>query len=182
MSEDLILDEVGAMRFPISTAAGGDLIPLDPATTNNRTVVAFRSGSVVNNDMSYGAPEIADVGDSLLEPGDPFTITVYGDDADPGGGTADDCATANAGTICALAVNDRWTQEIQAPVGAVIDINRSTPAASRCHAASVGLIRRARETSVGRKPAAVSVCLGDWGIFGAPLIRASARVHETDRE
>jgi flagellin FlaB len=125
---DGILDEVGAVRFQVSTTAGGDPIPLDPTATNNRTVVAFRSGSVVNNDMSYGATEIVGDGDTLLEPGELFTIIVCGDDADPDGDTTDDCATANAGTIGALAVNDRWTLEIQTPVGAVIDITRSMPA------------------------------------------------------
>ena len=35
--------EVASVEFQVSTAAGGDPIPLDPAATNNRTVIAYLS-------------------------------------------------------------------------------------------------------------------------------------------
>ena len=105
---------ITTIEFQVSTTAGGDPIPLDPDATSNRTVIAYRSAGVVNNDLVYTATEIVGDGDLLLEPGELFTITVA--EAD------------NADTIGALAVNDRFTFEVQTPVGAVVDITRSMPA------------------------------------------------------
>lgn len=105
---------VDTVEFQVSTSAGGDPIPLDPAATNNRTVIAYRSATVVENDMTYTTTEIVGDGDLLLEPGELFTITVDAGD--------------NADTIEDLLANDRWTLEIQTPVGAVLDLTRSMPA------------------------------------------------------
>jgi flagellin FlaB len=105
---------VDSVSFQVSTAAGGDPIPLDPAATNNRTVIAYRDKAVVSNDMEYTVTWITGNNDTLLEPGELATITVT--------------ATDNANTIENLAANDRWTLEVQTPVGAVVDITRSLPA------------------------------------------------------
>jgi flagellin FlaB len=105
---------VTQVSFQVATTAGGDPIPLDPAATNNRTVIAYRDSAVVDNDMTYTATEIVGDADNLLETGELFTITIT--------------AAANAGTIGTLAANDRWTLEIQTPVGAVLDLTRSMPA------------------------------------------------------
>jgi flagellin FlaB len=107
----LAVDEI---QFTVAPTAGGEPIPLDPAATNNRTVIAFRSDSVVNDDMTYTVDWIVDDGDDLLENGELAVITVD--------------ATSNANTIDTLDVNDRWTLEVQTPVGAVLDITRSLPA------------------------------------------------------
>jgi flagellin FlaB len=103
---------VDSIQLQVSTTAGGDPIPLDPAATSNRTVIAYRSPTVVNNDMTYTATEIVGDGDLLLEPGELFTIELT--------------ATANT-DLATLAVNERWTLEVQTPVGAVLDITRSLP-------------------------------------------------------
>jgi len=103
---------IDSVEFQVSTTAGGDPIPLDPAATNNRTVIAYRSATVVNNDMTYQTTEIVGDGDLLVEPGELFTITLT--------------ATDNA-DLAALTVNERWTLEVQTPVGAVLDITRSLP-------------------------------------------------------
>ena len=105
---------VDSVQFQVSTSAGGDPIPLDPAATNNATVIAYRSAAVVNNDMTYTATEIIGDGDLLLEPGELFTIGIDAGD--------------NTGTIEDLVANDRWTLEVQTPVGAVLDLTRSLPA------------------------------------------------------
>ena len=104
---------VDSIQFQVATTAGGEAIPLDPSGTNNRTVIAYRSASVVVDDMTYDATEIVGDGDLLLEPGELFTISLN--------------ATDNA-DLADLAANDRWTLEVQTPVGAVIDITRSMPA------------------------------------------------------
>jgi flagellin FlaB len=105
---------VDSISFQVSTAAGGDPIPLDPAATNNRTVIAYRDAAVVNNDMDYTVTWITGNSDNLLEPGELATITVT--------------AAANANTIEDLTANARWTLELQTPVGAIVDITRSLPA------------------------------------------------------
>jgi archaeal flagellin FlaB len=105
---------VDSISFQVSTAAGGDPIPLDPSATNNRTVVAYRDKAVVDNDMTYTVTWITGNADTLLEPGELATITIT--------------AAANANTIEDLAANDRWTLELQTPVGAIVDITRSLPA------------------------------------------------------
>ena len=105
---------VDSISFQVSTAAGGDPIPLDPAATTNRTVIAYRDAAVVNNDMDYAVTWITGNSDGLLEPGELATITVT--------------AAANANTIEDLTANARWTLELQTPVGAIVDITRSLPA------------------------------------------------------
>jgi archaeal flagellin FlaB len=106
-----VVDEIS---FQVANAAGGDPIPLDPNSTNNRTVVAYRDATTVNNDMTYTVTWITGNSDDLLEPGELATVTIT--------------AGSNANTIQDLVANDRWTLELQTPVGAVIDITRSLPA------------------------------------------------------
>lgn len=105
---------VDSIQFTVAPTAGGEPIPLDPSATSNRTVIAFRSDSVVNDDMTYTINWIVDDADDLLESGELAVITID--------------ATSNASTIDTLDVNDRWTLEVQTPVGAVLDITRSLPA------------------------------------------------------
>lgn len=105
----------GSIQFSVSTTAGGEPIPLDPSGTTNRTVVAFRSSSVVDDDVEYTADDIIGDGDTLLEPGEVKLIVVT------------IAAAENAGLI-GIEANERWTIEVQTPVGAVLDITRSMPA------------------------------------------------------
>jgi len=103
----------GTVQFTVANTAGGDPIPLDPAATNNRTVIAYRDAAVVDDDVDYTVNWIVDDGDSLLEPGELAVIVVTVADID-GPPTFEP--------------NSRWTMEIQTPVGAVLDITRSMPA------------------------------------------------------
>ena len=103
----------GTVQFTVANTAGGDPIPLDPAATNNRTVISYRDAAVVDDDVDYTVNWIVDDGDSLLEPGELAVIVVTVADID-GPPTFEP--------------NSRWTMEIQTPVGAVLDITRSMPA------------------------------------------------------
>jgi flagellin FlaB len=105
---------VDDIQFAVSTAAGGDPIPLDPVATNNRTVIAYRDASVVDNDVTFTVTSVVGDGDTLLEPGELMTINV---DAPTGISPAP-----------TLAANNRFTLEVQTPVGAVLDITRQLPA------------------------------------------------------
>jgi flagellin FlaB len=105
---------VDDIQFAVSTAAGGDPIPLDPAATNNRTVLAYRDASIVDNDITYTTTSVVGDGDTLLEPGELMTVNV-------------DRATGIT-PAPTMAANNRFTIEVQTPVGAVIDITRQLPA------------------------------------------------------
>ena len=103
---------VDSIEFTVGTTAGGDPIPLDPAATSLRTVIAYRDDAVADNDVPYTVTVIVGDTDFLLEPGELFTVLVNVADITP------------APTLTA---NSRWTLELQTPVGAVIDLTRSMP-------------------------------------------------------
>jgi len=106
---------VDDIQFAVATAAGGASVPLDPSATNNRTVIAYRDATTVDNDVDYAEADVVGDGDTLLESGELKVITI---DVDGG-----DITPAPS-----LAANDRFTLEIQTPVGAVLDITRQLPA------------------------------------------------------
>ena len=101
--------------FAVSTTAGGDSIPLDPAATNNRTVLAYRDETVVDNDVTYTVTNIVGDGDTLLEPGELTVVTID--------------RASGISPAPAMGPNVRFTIEVQTPVGAVLDITRQLPTA-----------------------------------------------------
>jgi len=107
----LAVDDV---QFAVSTAAGGDPIPLNPSATNNRTVIAYRDATAVDNDVAFTVASVVGDGDTLLESGELMVINI---DVPTG--------ITPAPTLVA---NNRFTLEVQTPVGAVIDITRQMPA------------------------------------------------------
>jgi flagellin FlaB len=98
--------------FTVATTAGGESIPLDPDADTNRTVIAYRDSAVTSNDVAYTADDIVGDDDSLLEPGEVKVIEI----------------DTSKITGASLAANDRFTLEVQTPVGAVLDITRQLPA------------------------------------------------------
>jgi flagellin FlaB len=104
----------GSIQFSVATTAGGEPVPLDPSATQNRTVLAYRDDAFVLDDVTYTATQVVGDGDTLLEPGELFTVAV-------------DVAVLEAADV-RLAANDRFTFEVQTPVGAVLDLTRSLPA------------------------------------------------------
>jgi flagellin FlaB len=107
-------DTVDDIVLTVGNAAAGDPIPLDPDATNNTTVIAYRDEDTVDNDVTYTVTSILGDGDDLLEPGEVMTINI-------------DVATGISPAPTLLA-NDRFTLEVQTPVGAVLDITRLLPA------------------------------------------------------
>lgn len=106
---------VDEFQFSVATSAGGSPVPLDPAGTTNRTVLAYRDDVVVDNDVTFTVTDVVGDGDTLLEPGELKILTV-------------DAATGIT-PAPALNPNERFTFEIQTPVGATLDITRQLPAA-----------------------------------------------------
>jgi archaellin len=90
---------------------------LNPLGTSNRTVIAWRDDVVVDNDVAFSVTTIVGDTDTLLEPGELMIITINV----PTGVTPPPT----------LLANQRFTIEIQSPVGATLDITRQFPAELR---------------------------------------------------
>ena len=105
---------VDSLQFSVATTAGGESVPLDPLATENRTVLAYRDADILDDNVTYAATEIIGDGDTLLETGELHVISV-------------DAVTGIDGPPT-IAPNERWTIEVQTPVGAVLDITRQMPA------------------------------------------------------
>lgn len=106
---------VNAIQFAVATSAGGEPVPLNPNGATNRTVLAYRDDNIVDNDVQFTVTDIVGDSDTLLEPGELKLITIdvstNGDiDPDP-----------------SLEPNERFTIEVQTPVGATLDITRTLP-------------------------------------------------------
>jgi flagellin FlaB len=99
----------GTIQWSVATTAGGEAIPLD-----DTTVISYRDADTIIDNVTYTPSEVVGDGDDLLEPSELFTITVEIADLVTGGAL--------------LNPNERFTFEIQTPVGAVIDLTRSLPA------------------------------------------------------
>ncbi len=108
--------DVDTIQFAVATVAGGDPIPLNPAATSLRTVIAYRDANMFDHDVPYTITVIVGDADLLLEPGELFIITVTRTDIIDSGGAA-----------VVITENLRWTLELQTPVGATIDLTRSMP-------------------------------------------------------
>ena len=67
---------VDKISFAVATTAGGESIPLDPAATNNRTVIAYRDATTIDDDVAYTVTNIVGDGDNLLEPGELMVVTI----------------------------------------------------------------------------------------------------------
>ena len=109
--------DVDAIQFAVANTAGGEPVPLNPSGVNNRTVVAYRDDNVVDNDVTYTVTNIVGDTDTLLEPGELKVITI-------------DVATGVT-PAPTLDTNEKFTIEVQTPVGATLDITRSLPSEFR---------------------------------------------------
>ena len=107
----LVVDD---LQFAVATTAGGESVPMDPAATNNRTVIAYRDDATVDDDVTYTVTNIVGDTDTLLESGELKVVSI-------------DAATGIS-PAPTLAANNRFTIEVQTPVGAVVDITRQLPA------------------------------------------------------
>ncbi len=106
---------VNEIQFAVATTAGGEAVPMNPVGLTNRTVIAYRDDVLVDNDVTYTVTNIVGDIDTLLEPGELKLITINVDtDIEP------------AGTVN-LDPNEKFTLEVQSPLGAVLDITRLIP-------------------------------------------------------
>ena len=110
-STTLVVDKI---QFALATTAGGEPVPINPSGSTNKTVIAYRDDNVVDNDVTYTVTNIVGDGDNLLEPGELMLITIN--------------FTTGITPAPTLDPNERFTIEVQTPVGAVLDITRQLPA------------------------------------------------------
>ena len=108
---------VADIQFAVATSAGGESVPMNPVGVNNRTVIAYRDSLVVDNDVTFTVVDIVGDGDTLLEPGELKVVTIN--------------VVTGITPPPALAANERFTIEVQTPVGATLDITRQLPAELR---------------------------------------------------
>ena len=107
-----VIDDI---QFALATTAGGEPVPINPSGTTNRTVIAYRDDDTVDNDVNYTVTNIVGDSDSLLEPGELKLITIN--------------VSADVDGPPTLIENERFTIEVQTPVGATLDITRQIPSA-----------------------------------------------------
>ena len=105
-------------QFALATTAGGEPVPINPSGTTNRTVIAYRDEDTVDNDVTYTVENIVGDGDTLLEPGELLLVKIV---------RATGIADEATGLPPELVPNERFTFEIQTPVGATLDVTRQLP-------------------------------------------------------
>lgn len=114
---------VGTVVFTLAPVSGGEPVNLAEADPDaeppvlKEVIISYRDGTVQNNNVDWTQTELVGDGDDLLEGGELFEITV-------------NIATNESGDgAITLGANTAFTLEVKPPTGAVLQINRSTPAA-----------------------------------------------------
>ncbi len=105
------------IQFAVATTAGGEPVPLNPSGSTNRTVLAYRDDNIVDNDVTFTVVNIVGDSDTLLEPGELKLLTIN--------------LATGVSPAPTLDPNERFTIEVQTPVGATLDITRTMPAELR---------------------------------------------------
>jgi flagellin FlaB len=124
------------LTFVVSNVLGGEPVDFtmpNPDTGNNSGICAANStnkvvinyidnNQVVNNLYWTMTPLGTTNGNQLLETGEKFQITIGSNTTGANGGNLVDALTVK------LSVNDTFTIEILTPIGAILVIERTTPA------------------------------------------------------
>ncbi len=103
--------EVDEVVFSVAPVSGGAPINLDDTATKVVTI-SYRDATQSDSNIDYTAVPIVGDTDTLIEDGELWEITVD-----------------LSGLTTALGVSTPFTLEMKPPTGAVININRTTPAA-----------------------------------------------------
>ena len=104
---------VTEILFSVSNALDGEAIDLTDTTGNNVTVISYSSSAVRTEELDWvSVPQGWSDADSLLEAGEMFEITV---DMTGAGET--------------IGTYNTFTLEVKPPVGSMLRIERTTPAA-----------------------------------------------------
>jgi archaeal flagellin FlaB len=122
------------ISFTVGSVLGGEPIDFteptaDSATglaasgSSNKIVISYIDQDQKVNDLYWTVTKLGDDdGDDLLELNEKFEVTIGSDTAGAGGGNLIDALGTD------LTVNKTFTVEVKTPVGAILNIERTTPA------------------------------------------------------
>jgi len=124
------------ISFVVANVLGGEAIdftePTDPATPTgkahgtldtNKVVINYIDENQTENDLWWEVTKLGNADeDYLLENNEKFKITIGGPDAGSGTGNLIDALDSE------LDINTTFSLVVQTPVGAVLEIERTTPA------------------------------------------------------
>ncbi len=123
------------ISFTVSGVLGGEPIDFTPPTenssntgraasgSNNKIVISYIDQDQQVNDLYWTVTKLGSADDDdLLEQNESFRITIGGDTAGSGAGNLIDALDTD------LTVNKRFSLIVTTPVGAVLEIERTTPA------------------------------------------------------
>lgn len=106
--------DVQNVVFTLALVSGGDPVDMTDTSGNNVVVIGYRDGTQFVNQVDWAAAWVGNNdGDTLLEDGELAEVTV----------------DLTSGLTTPLGPNTPFTLEVKPPTGAVLSINRSTPAA-----------------------------------------------------
>jgi archaeal flagellin FlaB len=125
---------VKQISFVLSNALGGQSVDFNPCSANtsntgtvgsastNKVVIKYIDANQTVTDLYWEATPLgANDSDALLDPGEKFQVVIGADDPTAGGDLVNALGTD-------LGVNTKFTLEIITPAGAVMTIERTTPA------------------------------------------------------
>jgi flagellin FlaB len=105
---------VSNVIFTLALASGGDPIDMTDSSGDNVVVIGYRDGSQLKNEVTWSTAWVgANDGDDMLEDGELAEITVD---------------LAGSSLTNPLSANTAFTLEIKPPSGAVLNLDRTTPA------------------------------------------------------
>ena len=111
-----------AIDFTAPTAAS-DNAGVANTSSSNKVVISYIDQDQKVNDLYWTVTKLGDDdGDDLLELNEKFEITIGSSSVSSGGGNLVDALTTD------LVVNKTFTIEVKTPVGAILNIERTTPA------------------------------------------------------
>ena len=122
------------ISFIVSSVLGGEPIDFTAPSANssstgtaasgssNKVVVSYIDQDQKVNDLYWTVTKLGDAdADDLLEQSEKFEITIGGTDNGTGAGNLIDVLTTD------LTVNKTFTVEVKPPIGAILNIERTTP-------------------------------------------------------
>jgi flagellin FlaB len=132
---DNVTNYVKQISFVLSNALGGQSVDftepaaaagntgLADAASTNKVVIKYIDADQTVTDLYWQATPLGtNDSDDLLDPGEKFQIVIGATASDAGGGNLESALTTDLGT------NTTFTLEIITPAGAVLTIERTTPA------------------------------------------------------
>jgi archaeal flagellin FlaB len=102
--------KITTITMDVTLAAGGDSVNLDPASTNNRTIISYIDDGTSSNNLTYTTAVVTGNADKLLEAGELLELTI------------------TLPVAANVVANKTFTLEVKPPSGSTMVIQRTAPA------------------------------------------------------